>query len=353
MTIDTAPFGKLPNGREANLYRLRNVNGMEIRITNYGGIVTSLRVPDPDDMPADVVLGYSTLDQYLLASPYFGALIGRYANRIGGAAFSLDGATYRLAPNQPPNHMHGGNVGYDKVLWDPRTETRAECTVLALRYVSPDGEEGYPGTLTIDVEYRLTDNNELEIDYTAMTDRTTVVNLTNHSYFNLKGEGNGSILDHLLTLNADAYTATDEALVPTGEVMPVDGTPMDFRSPASIGSRIREDFPTLIAAGGYDQNYVLGRASDSPVFAARVTEPSTGRVLELYTTQPGVQFYAGCNLDGTNVGKSGKPYERYHGFCLEAQHYPDSPNKPLFPSTVLHPGDTYRQTTVYRFLQEK
>lgn len=339
-------FGKLPSGEEVRLYTLKNANGMEARIMTYGGVVVSLKTPDRDGNLADVVLGFDDLAGYLGDEPYFGALIGRYGNRIGGAKFALDGKTYTLAVNNGPNALHGGLKGFDKVNWKVES---AGARSLALSYVSADGEEGYPGELRVKVTYTLTDNNGLRLDYEAVTSKPTVVNLTNHSYFNLKDDGASPILDEVLTLNADRFTPVDETLIPTGELRPVEGTPFDFRQPTVIGARIDADNDQIRYAGGYDDNWVINRTGDGLVKAATVYDPTTGRVMEVLTTQPGVQFYTANFLDGTLTGKGGIVYARRSALCLETQHFPDSPNKPEFPSTVLRPGETYSNTTIYRF----
>lgn len=343
-------FGTLPDGSPVSLYTLTNKNGLEAQITNYGGILVSLRVPDKSGNFADIVLGYDSLSQYVTGNnPYFGALIGRYGNRIGKGTFTLNGTKYTLAANNGENHLHGGIKGFDKVLWTVN-EKESNGSKLVLSYVSKDGEEGYPGTLTATVTYSLTDKNELRLDYKATTDKPTVVNLTHHSYFNLAGAGSGDILKHVLSINAAKFTPIDKGLIPTGELRDVKGTPMDFLTPTAIGARINEKDDQLIFAGGYDHNWVLNRTSDSLSLAASVTEATSGRKMEVWTTEPGIQFYSGNFLDGTNIGKGGVKYLHRYGFCLETQHFPDSPNKPQFPSTVLNPGETYKSTTVYRFM---
>ncbi len=343
-------FGKLPNGQTAQLFTLRNKNGVETAITNYGGIIVTLKTYDGRGLLADVALGFETLGGYLGKHPYFGAIIGRYGNRIGKARFVLDGVTYTLAKNDGENSLHGGNEGFDRKLWAARTEETQGGQTLVLSYTSPDGEEGYPGTLQAEVRYTLLDDDTFRIDYRATTDRKTVVNLTNHTYFNLAGQGNGDILNHEIQINASRFTPVDEGLIPTGELRPVEGTPFDFRKPMRIGARIDADDEQIRRGRGYDHNFVLDREGDGLSFAARVTEPATGRVLEVWTTEPGMQFYTGNFLDGTITGKAGKTYPRRSGFCLETQHFPDSPNQPAFPSTVLEPGKEYRSTTVWKFL---
>lgn len=347
--ITRKSFGKAPDGHPISLYTLTNAHGMEARITNYGGIVVSLTAPDRNGKFGDVVLGYSTIDGYIKNSPYFGALIGRYGNRIAKGRFTLDGKTYKLAVNNGPNSLHGGKKGFDKVVWQAQEMHPKNGVGLALHYLSKDGEEGYPGNLSVDVLYTLTNNNELRIDYKATTDKDTVLNLTNHSYFNLAGQGNGDVLGHLMMINADKFTPIDKTSIPLGDLKPVQGTPFDFRKPTAIGARIHEQDQQLKFGTGYDHNFVLNRKGTGLSLAARVYEPKTGRVLETYTTQPGVQFYTGNFLDGTIKGKGGKVYKQRYAFCLETQHYPDSPNRPDFPTTTLKPGQTYKQTTVYKF----
>jgi aldose 1-epimerase len=347
-------FGTLPDGHTVDAYTLRNAHGVEVRAITYGGIITSLKVPDRQGALADVVLGFNSLDGYLSDHPFFGAIIGRYGNRIGKGRFSLDGTEYSLATNNGPNHLHGGPKGFDKRLW-----TAAPLdgkTGVAFTRTSADAEEGYPGTLSVRVTYELTDSNELIVDYHATTDKATPINLTQHSYFNLAGEGSGDILGHQLTLNANRYTPVDDTLIPTGELAPVDGTPFDFRQPSAIGARIDANHPQLKNGQGYDHNWVLNRPADAAgtsagnlVLAAKVAERASGRWLEVRTTEPGMQFYAGNFLDGKITGKSGRTYGRRSGFCLETQHFPDSPNKPNFPSTILRPGQEYHSRTVFTF----
>jgi aldose 1-epimerase len=338
-------FGKAPSGERVELYTLTNSNGVEAAITNFGGIVVSLKVPDRNGKPADVVLGFDSLDGYLKGHPYFGAIIGRYGNRIAKGAFRLGGVEHSLARNNGENHLHGGIKGFDKVVWKAKRDGQR----LELSYLSKDGEEGYPGNLSVTVSYTLNDNNELRIDYSATTDKSTVVNLTNHSYFNLAGQGEGDILGHNVMIDADRFTPVDKGLIPTGELRRVEGTPFDFRKPHAIGERVGAKDEQLALGNGYDHNFVLNGSAGSLRLAARVTEPKSGRVMEVLTKEPGVQFYIGNFLDGTIKGKGGKVYQRRYGFCLETQHFPDSPNKPNFPSVVLKPGSRYSTTTVYRF----
>jgi aldose 1-epimerase len=349
--ITCEPFGTV-EGEAVELCTLTNSSGMEVAIMTYGGIVQSISVPDRNGEFANVALGFATLDEYVAGHPYFGCITGRYANRIAEGRFTLEGQEYQLAVNNGPNHLHGGDKGFDKYVWDAEEVTGADGVGLRLSRVSPDGEENYPGNLTVEVLYTLTENNELRIDYLATTDAPTIVNLTNHSYFNLEGEGTGSTLDHELQLNAANYTPVDENLIPTGEIAPVAGTPMDFTTATPIGERIRDSFEQLVIGRGYDHNYVLDRPSPddtSLIEAAVVSDPESGRTLTISTTEPGIQFYAGNFLDGSNIGTSGRAYRQSDGFALETQHYPDSPNQPNFPSTELRPGEEYRSTTVYAF----
>ncbi|GAB2953184.1 galactose mutarotase [Hymenobacter coalescens] len=344
-SITAAAFGQLPDGQLAQLFTLTDGNGLEARITDYGGIVTHLLTPDRHGRPGDVVLGFDSVEGYLSdayrqAGPYFGALIGRFGNRIARGRFTLDGQQYQLATNNGPNHLHGGSRGFDQVRWQAEVLVHP-APALRLTYISPDGEEGYPGTLTVSATYQLTPDQGLRISYAATTDKATVLNLTNHSYFNLAHGAQPDVRGHELTLRADRYTVVDDTLVPTGELRPVPGTPFDFTTAHPIGARIGE------VPGGYDHNWVLGGEGLRPV--ATVYEPTTGRTLETWTDQPGVQFYSGNFLDGTLTGKKGVPYGRHAGFCLETQHFPDSPNQPAFPSTVLRPGEVFSSVTEYRF----
>jgi aldose 1-epimerase len=346
--IERKPFGTAPGGGAAELFTLQR-GALTVAVTNWGGHVVSIRVPDREGQTADVALGYPDAAGYFSDPAFLGALVGRYANRIARGEFSLGGRTYSLARNNGPNALHGGPGGFHMRLWTARIVTGADGDAVELTYVSPDGEEGYPGTLTATVVYSLTADGGLRIDYSATTDRETIVNLTNHTYFNLAGEGSGDVLGHEIEIEADAFTPVDATLIPTGEIRPVAGTPFDFRRPTAIGARIGASDPQLEAGGGYDHNFVIRGEPGKLRLAARVHEPKSGRVLEVRTTQPGVQFYSGNFLDGTIVGPSGRRYERRSGFCLETQHFPDSPNQPGFPSVVLKPGERYHQTTVYRF----
>lgn len=349
-TMAKEPFGKLPDGTAVDLYTLTNSKGFEARITNYGGILVSLKAPDKDGKLDDIVLGFDDLAGYVKQNPFFGTLTGRYANRIAKGQFTLDGKTYKLFVNNGPNSLHGGKAGFDKKVWTAKEVLKDDAVGLELNYVSKDGEEGYPGTLNTTVTYWLTNNNELRLDYAATTDKATVLNLTNHSYFNLAGAGNGTILKHVVQLNADQVTTVDETLIPTGELKAVAGTPLDFTKPMEIGVRIDDAKDQQMVFGkGYDHNYVINGAPGTLRLAAKVTEPTSGRVLEVSTDQPGVQLYTGNFLDGTLKGKGGKVYPRRSGFCLETQHFPDSPNKPNFPTTVLKPGEQFKSTTVFKF----
>lgn len=340
-----ATFGKLPDGTAVEVFTITNRRGVEVRLIEYGAAILSLRTPDRGGRMDDVVLGFDTLEGYLGNSPHFGVIVGRYANRIAKGRFTLDGKTYQLATNNGPNHLHGGVKGFDKVVW---TGEPAGAGVVSFAYTSPDGEESYPGTLKVRVTYTLTESNELIVDYRATTDKPTIVNLSQHSYFNLTG-GARDILGHELTIDADRYTPVDDTLIPTGELAPVEGTPFDFRKPFAIGARIEGAHRQLKYGRGYDHNFVLVRPRRGPGHAARVVEPVSGRTLEISTTEPGVQFYAGNFLDGTIKGKGGQVYARRWGFCLETQHFPDSPNHANFPSTVLRPGQEYRSKTVFAF----
>jgi aldose 1-epimerase len=343
-------FGTLPDGRDVELYVLTNHNGMRASITTFGGIVTSLTAPDRNGRFADVVLGFDDLDGYLVGHPYFGAIVGRYGNRIAKGRFTLDDQDYVLARNNNGNHLHGGVAGFDKALWSARPRSRPEGPQLRLTRVSADGEEGYPGRLDVTVDYTLTHENELRTDYRATTDKPTHVNLTNHSYFNLSGPGGGDILSHEMLVNADHFTPVDDGLIPTGEIREVEGTPMDFRKPVTVGARIDDNDEQLRFGCGYDHNWILNREGSDLSLAARIREPTAGRVMEVVTSEPGVQFYSGNFLDGSLTGKEGKAYGRRCALCLETQHFPDSPNRPEFPTTMLRPDDVYETTSIYRFL---
>ena len=341
-------YGETSDGQNIEEYTLQNTAGMEVKIISFGGILTSVRVPDRMGRFANVALGFNKLADYEGEHPYFGAITGRYANRIGGGRFSLDGRDYQLFKNDGGNSLHGGAIGFDKRVWVASASNGA----VELAYRSPDGEEGYPGNVDVRVRYSLDVDNGLRIDYAAETDAPTVLNLTNHSYFNLMGEGEGTIYDHILTLNADAYTPTDANQIPTGEIAPVAGSPFDFRRAKTIGSGQRSAHPQIVAAQGFDHNFVLSRrglAEGELGLAARAYEPRSGRVMEVWTTEPGVQFYAGNFLDATLIGASGRLYRQSDGFALETQHFPDSPNKPQFPTTILRPGGRYESSTVFRF----
>lgn len=346
-SVTRAAFGTAADGKAVEVFTLTNANGLELRAITYGGIITSLKVPDRNGAMGDIVLGFDSLDGYLKGHPFFGAIIGRYGNRIARGRFLVDGQEYTLATNNGPNHLHGGPRGFDKQVWS--AEILPSKNTIAFRRTSADGEEGYPGNLVVEVVYALTDDNTLIVDYRYSTDKATPVNLTQHSYFNLAGEGAGDILGHSLMLNADRYTPVDGTLIPTGELVPVAGTPFDFRQPTAIGARIDQNHPQLKNGQGYDHNWVLNKTGDELSLAARVTEPTSGRTLEVMTNEPGIQFYAGNFLDGKLTGKSGRPYPRRSGFCIETQHYPDSPNKPDFPSTIARPGQDYRTRTVFSF----
>jgi aldose 1-epimerase len=347
--IERRPFGKTPAGEAVELFTFTRDSAPTVSVTNLGGHVVSILAPDRAGKVADVTLGYEDLAGYLGDTSYLGSLVGRYANRIAKGRFALDGKTYTLATNNGPNALHGGPTGFAKRVWTAKVVAGKDGDALELVYVSKDGEEGYPGTLAAKVVYSLRADGSLAIDYEATTDAPTIVNLTNHAYFNMAGEGEGEVLGHEMQIEADATTPVDATLIPTGEVRPVAGTPFDFRKPVAIGARIDAADEQLRFGGGYDHNFVLRGQAGELRPAARVVEPKSGRVLEMLTTEPGVQFYSGNFLDGTVVGKSGRPYVRRAGFCLEAQHFPDSPNQKAFPPVVLRPGQVYRQTTVYRF----
>lgn len=343
-TVTNKPFGKLPDGRAVTEYTLDNGRGLTITVIDFGGIITSVVTPDKSGNRADIALGHKDIQPYLTNNPYFGALIGRVGNRIAKAKFTLDGKTYTLAANNGPNTLHGGLKGFDKVLWTVKSFAKKSTCGLTLTYTSPDGEEGFPGTLKAKVVYTLTPKNELEITYSATTDKATPINLTQHSYFNLKGEGEGTMLDHLLTIYADRYVPVDADLIPTGELLPVKGTPMDFNTPHAVGERIDQ------VKGGYDHTWVFPEGKKNTMkHAVHLEEKTTGRCVDMYTTEPGIQFYSGNFLDGSLTGKAGKPYIKHGGIALETQHFPDSPNQPKFPSVILRPGQTYHTTTIYAF----
>jgi len=347
--IEREDWGETPDGRTVELFTLSREGAPTVVVTSFGAYIVSIEAPGRDGERVQVTLGHEDLEGYLEDRGYLGAVVGRYANRIAGGEFEIGGQKYTLARNNGPNHLHGGPAGFGRRLWTPRVVSGPEGEALELTYISADGEEGYPGTLTATVVYSLAEDGGLRLDYTATTDAPTVVNLTNHAYFNLAGEGSGDILDHVLQIEADSFTPVDETLIPTGEIRPVEGTPLDFREPTPIGARVDDADPQLQAGGGYDNNFVVRGTPGELRLAARVYERVSGRTLEVLTTQPGIQFYSGNFLDGSMVGPSGKPYEKRSGFCLETQHFPDSPNQPEFPSTLLEPGETFRETTVFRF----
>ncbi|MXX98043.1 MAG: galactose mutarotase [Rhodothermaceae bacterium] len=350
--VERTHFGTLPDGEEVERFRLQNTAGAEASIITYGATLVSLATPDRDGLIEDIVLGYDSLAGYLEANPYFGSIVGRYANRIAEGAFTLDGETYTLARNNGPNHLHGGVKGFDKANWEVEQIIEDTNQVgVSLNYVSTDGEEGYPGTLEVRVTYLLTEDNRLIVDYEATTDKATPVNLTQHAYFNLAGEG--SVADHHLTLAASHYTPVDSTLIPTGEIFSVEGTAFDFRGGKRIGEQIDDDDQQLLYGGGYDHNFVLDRVSGDLILAATVLESESGRILEVHTTKPGMQFYTGNFLDGSITGKNGVQYGRRSGFCLETQYYPDSPNQPNFPSSILRPGEVYQTQTVFAFRVEE
>ena len=351
---ESRPFGTTPDGQAVDLITLSGSSGIELDVMTYGGTVTRLLAPDRSGERADIVLGHEWLESYLAVTPYFGAIVGRYGNRIAGGRFMLDGTEYTLAVNNGPNHLHGGLTGFDKVVWEAAPYSNDRESGVVLTYVSPAGDEGYPGELSVQVTYALTADGDLRIDYAAETDASTIVNLTHHGYWNLSGHGAGDILDHELELNASRFTPVDETLIPTGELRPVAGTPLDFREPTVIGARIAANDEQLGFGGGYDHNFVLDGWEDGGALrsAAVLHDPHSGRTMEVLTTEPGLQFYSGNFLDGSDLGKGGVVYEQRTGLCLETQHFPDSPNQQQFPSTVLRPGQTYRSTTVYRFSAE-
>ncbi len=346
-TVTHSTFGRMPDGAAVDLYTLTNAHGIEVRVATYGAILVSIRTPDRQGQFADIALGFDSLDDYRTRSRYFGAVVGRYGNRIARGRFTIDGRTFQLATNNGVNHLHGGVNGFDKANWRSESFERDGNVGVVLHHRSRDGEEGYPGTLDVTVTYTLTPQDALVVEYAATTDRATHVNLTQHSYFNLAGEGRGDILQHQLTINADRYTPVDEGLIPTGALAPVEGTPFDFRRPTAIGARIDAENEQLRFGAGYDHNYVLN-GGPALRLAARVVEPTSGRTMEVSTTEPGMQLYAGNHLSGA-AGKHGHLYAKRTGFCLETQHFPDSPNQPAFPSTLLKPGTTFRSTTVFTF----
>ena len=348
-TVTKESFGKTAAGENVDIYTLRNTHGVEAKIMNYGGILVSLKVPDKNGKFDDVVLGFNDLDSYLKGHPYFGALIGRYGNRIAKGRFTLNGTEYKLAVNNGENHLHGGIKGFDKVVWTGRESKTKAGPAVVLTYLSKDGEEGYPGNLNVTVVYTLTNNNELKIDYSATTDKDTVLNLTHHSYFNLAGEGNGDILNHRVTINGNRFLPTDAGSIPTGELRQVAKTPFDFLTAHAIGERINADEEQIKLGNGYDHTWIINGRMGVMRLAATASDPTSGRTMQVWTTEPGVQFYTGNFLDGTLTGKSGKIYQRRFGFCFETQHYPDSPNHPAFPTTTLKKGATFKSSTIYRF----
>lgn len=351
--VTRAPFGSMPDGQAVELFTFTSGSGIEVRVMSYGGIIISLRVPDRQGHLDDIVLGHDTAAAYAKNDPYFGAIIGRYGNRIAKGRFTIEGKTYQLATNNGPNHLHGGLKGFDKVIWHGEPFEKDGAAGVVFTYTSPDGEEGYPGTLKVRVTYTLSNDNTLAFDYHATTDKPTVVNLTQHSYFNLAGQGTRNILDHRVQLNGDRFTPVDDGLIPTGELSPVEGTPFDFRHPTAIGARIDANHQQIKYGRGYDHNWVLNRTGSGPGLAARVVEPTTGRTLEVSTTEPGIQFYTGNFLDGTITGKQRRVYKQRYAFCLETQHFPDSPNHANFPSTLLRPGQEYTSRTILKFGVEK
>jgi len=338
-------FDTIIDGENVTLFTLKNVNGIEIKLTNYGARVVSILAPDKKGNFADIAMGYNTIEEYLVDKMYQGCVVGRYANRIKEGKFSIGDQEYKLFLNDGPNALHGGKKGFDKVVWDAVQNGNS----VSMKYISPDMEEGYPGELTVALKYTLTDNDELKLEYEATTDKTTVVNLSNHTYFNLKGEGDSTILDHKFIINADYITPVNATLIPTGELMPVENTAFDFRKGMTIGEKINEDHEQLKNGLGYDHNWVLNKKNEELTMAIIFSEPLSGRAVEIKTTEPGLQFYSGNFMDGTIKGKSGRAYQYRSGFVLETQHFPDSPNQPEFPETTIEPGETYKQTTIYRF----
>ncbi len=348
INIAEETFGVLPSGEHVMLYTMKNANGMQASVMNYGATLVSLKTADNMGQISEITLGFDSLKQYLEKSPYFGATVGRYANRIADGKFTLDGQEYHLATNNGPNHLHGGVRGFDKVFWDAETSQTEESKTVTFRYTSVDGEEGYPGTVNVTVAYTLTDGNTLKIEYAATTDKPTIINLSNHTYFNLKDAGKTDILGHVIKINTDAYTPVDETLIPTGEIVSVHNTPFDFQQPRAIGERIHDDHPQIAIAGGYDHNFVLGTKVIGMRLAATVFEPTTGRVMNIATSEPGLQFYSGNFLNGLK-GRNNAVYNKHAAFCMEPQHFPDSPNKPQFPTVVLRPGKEFTSLTIYKF----
>ncbi|RPJ59575.1 MAG: galactose mutarotase [Acidobacteria bacterium] len=349
MRIEKSDFGKTRDGQPVDLYTLTNDHGTVVTLTNWGASIVSIQVPDRSGKKADVLLGYDNAAGYIADTAYLGATVGRYGNRIGEGRFKLDGKEYKLAQNNGENHLHGGTAGFNKRLWEAKEIKPADGVAVQMHCLSKDGEEGYPGNLDVTVTFTLNNKNEVKIDYVATTDKPTVLNLTNHSYFNLLGDAAGDILGHEIMINADRFTPVDVGLIPTGELRPVAGTPLDFTQPKAIGARINDQYEQLVFGKGYDHNWVINQSGAAPRLAARLSEPKSGRVMEVLTTEPGLQFYSGNFLDGTIKGKKGKVYQHRYGLCLETQHFPDSPNKPDFPSTTLKPGGKYQTTTIYRF----
>ncbi|GAN81890.1 aldose epimerase family protein [Acidocella aminolytica] len=349
-SVTHAKFGTLSNGKTVDEYTMTNAHGMVVKFITLGGCITAIEVPDRNGKLGNVVLGYKTLAGYDVDNTFFGGIIGRYANRIAKGTFTLDGKTYHLPINNGVNSLHGGTSGFNLQMWKVETKTVPDGVAAVLTYTSPDGQDGYPGTMKVQVTYTLEDSNALKINYQATTDKPTVINMTSHDYFNLNGNGSGSALGQLVEINADSYTPTDATQIPTGKIDPVAGTPMDFRTLRPIDSRIHDDFKQLIMARGYDHNWVLNKSKPGEMsFAAEAYAPKTGRIMKVYTTEPGVQFYTGNYLNGTVVGSDGKIYRQGAGYTFETQHYPDSPNHPNFPSTVLNPGQTFNSTTIFKF----
>ena len=347
-SIEKKPFGKTRDGQPVEIYTLVNKNGLSAEISNYGGIVRTLSVPDKSGQFLDIVAGYNTLEEYLNWSPHYGCIVGRFSNRIAGGKFSIDGKEYVLAQNNSGNNLHGGPKGFDKVVWKARDYISDSGPALELTYLSPDGDQGFPGNLSVKTVYTLTNDNELKVEYTATTDKKTVVNLTHHSYFNLSGPSNGDILDHIVTLNADKFTPVDKTGIPTGEFRSVSGTPFDFRKPHSLGKRINVNNDQLKKGAGYDHNWIVNGKKGELTLGATVYDPKSGRVMEVYSDKPGMQLYTGNFLE-KDIGKDGKPYKRRYALCLEPQDFPDAPNKKNFPSTLLSPGETYSHTLIYKF----